>query len=174
MELSQQQSIQTLLSNTASRSILQRLDLSETTIVDFHRLITALPCTRIADAAKVLGTEGGGPMLGNRERFDKIYPYDYRQVALSLVVALWRSKRKIVALYDTPQGAVIEGRLPFDLWSIPQRLAFAVVDEGGSFTSLIGTSLLKGSMRDWGKGRRALEQILRDVDQLLDKLTPAQ
>ncbi len=28
-------------------------------------------------------------------------------------------------------------------------------------------------MRDWGKGRRALEQILRDVDQLLDKLTRA-
>ncbi len=82
MELPHKQSIQTLLSNTASQSILQRLDLSETTIADVHRLITTLPCTTIIAAAKVLGTEGGGPILGNREQVAKIYPFDYRQVAL--------------------------------------------------------------------------------------------
>lgn len=161
--------IEVLLTEESRLAALQGSGLSQRDSVDFQRIIASLPCTWITDPEDKLGVYRGG--WRSFKSVEKIYPNKYTSVATCLAIALWNSKRELIALYNMPQGAVIEAKLAFDFWSWPGRLRFGIFDQAGSITRLMATSEVKGQLYDWGKGRRALEQTFGEIERLLRILT---
>jgi hypothetical protein len=84
----------------------------------------------------------------------------YATVVFALAQALQHQRRYITALYDTPQGCVIEAALPFNMLSFGGDLLFEVVDGGAAQTRIEGTSVIAGQLFAWGKGKRALKAAL--------------
>lgn len=64
-------------------------------------------------------------------------------------------------------------KLSFDIWSWKGSLSFGVADEVDSHTHVIGTSVVKGQLVDYGKGKKALDQIVGELETLLDYLNVA-
>jgi hypothetical protein len=73
----------------------------------------------------------------------------------------------VTALYDTPQGCVIEAALPFDMLSFGGDLLFEVVDSGTADTRIEGTSVIAGQLFAWGKGKRALKAALKATQEYM-------
>jgi hypothetical protein len=161
--------IEVLLAEESRLAALQGSSLSQPDRVNFQRVIASLPRTWITDPEDKLGLSRGG--WRSFKSVEKIYPNEYASVATCLAIALWNLKRELIALYNMPQGAVIEAKLAFDFWSWPGRLRFGIFDQAGSITRLIATSEVKGQLYDWGKGRRALEQAFGETEGLLRILT---
>lgn len=162
-------SIKSLLLNTESQKALRSAGLSQTEIEHFQQAITPLSCTFTKDVTNILGIAGSEPVWGRSRRIDKHYPYNYQSISLCLVLALLHSKRALLALYDTPQGAIVVAKLAFDMLSWPGILSFGIIDEGGSVTHLISTSVIKGQFVDYGKGKKALDQVLGELEMHLNR-----
>lgn len=165
--------IKALLLDEKSEATFQQIGLSEIRVTAFRKYISSLPCKYVTDTTKILrdlSLEGGGPVLGTYERTSKVFSFEYSQLVLCLVVALWNAGREIVALYDTQQGAIIQTRLAMNLWSWPMHLSFEVVDEIGPFSRLTGATVVKRQLYDWGRGKNTLDDTIKAVDLLLAKL----
>lgn len=159
--------IRAVLTEGVALEMLQQAGLSQQDVQSFTEAIASLSYMRTARPDDVLGIYGGG--WRSFTSLEKTYRYDYTSVALCLVLALRRSRRKLLALYDAPQGALIEAKLSFDFWSWPGRLRFGIFDQGESIR-LVATSEINGQVFDWGKGRRALEHVFREAERLLKVL----
>lgn len=103
-----------------------------------------------------------GKRLGvkNTARAARLFREPYATVVFALAQALQHLGRHVTALYDTPQGCVIEASLPFDMMSFGGQLMFEVVDSDASETRIEGTSVIAGQLFAWGKGKRALKATL--------------
>ncbi len=165
-------SIKAMLTEESRLAVLQSLRLSQQDILESQRRIASLPCTWITDAENVLKVHRGG--WRSFTSIIETYPHDYASMAICLALALRHANRKLMALYDIPQGAVIEAKLAGDFWSWPGRLRFGIFDQSASFTYVIATAEIKGQLYDWGKGRRVLEQVMWETERLLRTLTTAQ
>lgn len=164
------ESIKSWLLSPESQRDLVTAGLSETEIVHFRQAVTSVSCTSTHEMAKILGIQGNGLGWRCMRRLDKHYGDQYTRITLCLVAALLRSNRTLLALYDTPQGAIVVAKLTFDIWSWPGTLSFGIAEAGTSSSSVIGTSVIKGQLVDYGKGKRALEQVLGEAETLFDRL----
>ncbi len=111
------------------------------------------------------GTQAGYALakrlgIKNTARATRLFKEPYATVVFSLAQALQHLERHVTALYDTPQGCVIEASLPFDMLSYGGQLTFEVIDSGASETRIEGMSVIAGQMFAWGKGKRALKAAL--------------
>jgi hypothetical protein len=83
----------------------------------------------------------------------------YPVAVRSLVFALTSLEREITAAFDTAAGAYIETDLPSDVFSRGGTLQFDVIERGAATVELVGASEIKGQIFDWGKGKRALNDV---------------
>ncbi len=58
-----------------------------------------------------------------------------------------------------------------DIWSYGGMLTIEFSDESPSRIVVSGESEIRGQMFDWGKGKRALEEIFSETGRYLQRLT---
>ncbi|MDL1970304.1 MAG: hypothetical protein LWW94_04895 [Candidatus Desulfofervidaceae bacterium] len=145
--------------------------MSERDVANLLGPIVGLPGEVFYAVMKVGETLGKALNLKSSKRIERIFPYSYTYVVLFLVLFLRASQNKIVGLYDTPRGAIVEAKLPVDIFSLGGSLLFERVDEGPTRMLVIGVSQVKGQMFDWGKGKRAIKQIFDNTEQHLRRMT---
>lgn len=122
------------------------------------------PLTGLAGGAMQMAMSAGDAFWSGRglktvksERLELAasYPVAVR----SLVFALTGLGREIKAAFDTAEGAYFETDLPGDIFSRGGTLQFDVIERGAGAVELIGASEIKGQVFDWGKGKRALNDV---------------
>ncbi len=120
-------------------------------------------------------SEALGKALGlkSSKQLQKIFPgpYQYATTVLACILALRHIGREIISYFDTPRGSVIEVKLPVDVLAYAGTLTIEIIDESPSRIVLNGTTEIQGQMFDWGKGKRALEQVFESTEQYLRRLT---
>jgi hypothetical protein len=140
------------------------------------------------DIAKVLGPLSGlpdglfhmtlkvgealGQSLGLRSRktHEQSFAQPYAAVVRALVLTLLGLRYGVTTLFDTPNGAYIEAKLPKDIFSLGGTLQFDIVEQAERQIQVIGASEIKGQMFDWGKGNRALKDVLAKTEQFARRL----
>lgn len=83
----------------------------------------------------------------------------YPAAVRGLVLALTSLRYTLTSAFDTPAGAYIEVEMPGDFFSHAGTLQFDLVDQGENQIALAGASEIKGQLVDWGKGKRALNEV---------------
>jgi hypothetical protein len=118
-----------------------------------------------------------GEALGKALKFkskktvERTFDYEYAKVARALAISLGSLNPQFGVVFDTPTGAVIETRLPKDFFSLGGTVMLQLVEEDPSRVKIIGTSEIKGQLFDWGKGKRALNDIFDKTEQFLQMLS---
>ncbi len=103
-------------------------------------------------------------MPKSTKKMERLFPYDYANVFLSVVQSLKSSGREIVSLYDTPVGANVEARIPIGLLSNSMSLLFEIIDKGQSKVFVIGTSMMDQLIDPLGLGKKPLEEVFNAVE----------
>lgn len=143
-----------------------------------------------ADIAKVLGPLGGlssgvfqmtmkageaiGQSLGlkSSKQQEQTFALPYTTVVRALVLALASLRYGIATLFDTPKGAYIEAQMPKDFFSLGGAMQFDVIEEREGSIRVVAVTEIKGQMFDWGKGKRALRDVLGKTEQFARRLAP--
>ena len=92
-------------------------------------------------------------------------------IVLAFVLAFRHLEREIVAYYDTAHGSVIEVKLPVDVLAYAGTLSIEFIDESPSRILINGATEIAGQMFDWGKGKRALEEVFETAAHYLTRMT---
>ena len=136
------------------------------------------PLTQLSGNSFFLSMKAGealGKAMGMKssKQLQKIFPgpYQYATAVLACILAIRHMGREIISLFDTPRGSVIEIKLPVDVISFAGTLTIEIIDESPSRIVLNGTTEIQGQKFDWGKGKRALEQVFESTEQYLRRLT---
>lgn len=142
------------LADSSGRSISER---------DLANLMA--PLAGLSGGAEYIAMKAGqslGNALGMKvsKQEERTYPTPYAPTVLALVLALRRADRQFTALYDTAHGSAVEARLPTDLFSFGGTLTCEILESGPSQTVVRAASEIKGQKFDWGKGSRALRDVL--------------
>jgi hypothetical protein len=66
---------------------------------------------------------------------------------------------------QTGAGCVIVAAMPSDMWSLAGELVVAVRNESAA-TLIEAAATVKGQYYDWGKSRRALDQLFSEITTL--------
>lgn len=117
-----------------------------------------------------------GEALGNtlklkcKKKLERHFHESYGKVVLAIGLGLKTSGKEIVNAMDVPKGAMIEAKMSVDMFSLGGSLVFDVIDNGSSGVSVTGLSEVKGQVFDWGKGSRALNDVLDKAEQYLQRL----
>ena len=94
----------------------------------------------------------------------------YPVAVRALVFALTGLGREIKAAFDTAEGAYFETDLPGDIFSRGGTLQFDVIERGAAAVELVGASEIKGQIFDWGKGKRALNDVFEKTQAFARRL----
>lgn len=119
-----------------------------------------------------LGALMGGKALGqslgiaNRKQVTRTIAQPYASVLRAMVVAMSGGSSGLTTATDTRTGAFLGGTMPGDVLSVAGTVSFDVIDRGDLGAEVIGASEVKGQMFSWGKGERALMDILDKAEQL--------
>jgi hypothetical protein len=108
--------------------------------------------------------------LASKKNVERTFSARYGSVALSVILAIKNSGREIVQVMDVPKGAFVEAKMGSDMFSLGGTLMFDILDNGPNNVSVLGVSEIKGQMFGWGKGARALNDILDKATQYLRRL----
>jgi len=122
----------------------------------------------IAGIGQKLGKKIG---IKCKKKVDRTVPYDYPLAVLSIAAFLSEEKLRILGVEDTDYGSIIEAELPADWKSFSGTLFFEVFDHGISRTTIAGTSIVKGQLIDYGKGKRALKEIIEGAERFLHRIS---
>lgn len=87
----------------------------------------------------------------------------YPVAARALVFALTGLRYTITSAFDIASGAYFEAELPADIFSLGGTLQIDVEDRGAQVL-LIGATQVKGQRFDWGKGKRALDEVFAKTE----------
>lgn len=117
-------------------------------------------------AMKVGEATGKSLNVASRKSVDQVFSAPYTHVVRSLGLALASLRYQPTLLFDTQRGSVIETQMPTDIFSLGGSLQFEVVDEGGQ-AHVLAASEVRGQMFDWGKGTRALTEVIRKTEDYL-------
>jgi hypothetical protein len=104
--------------------------------------------------------------IGNKQTVERYFSYNYSDVVMSIVFALQRLSKPIVALNDAPYGSFINAKQPMSFFNNPGSFLFQIIDEGPSRIKVVGT-LSIGQLIDWGKSKQALNQIYSEAESYL-------
>lgn len=97
-------------------------------------------------------------------------PYPYSIVVLGCVLAGRNLQRAILALNDTPNGSIIQLQMAPEMWSSGGTLTIEFIDESPARIIMNGQSEVRGTINDWGKGKRAVEELFRASDWYMHRL----
>ncbi len=129
--------------------------------------ITGMPAEMFNLAMKAGEALGKSLHIKSKKQVEKSYTYAYADVVRAVALVLASLNRDLAAIFDTKRGSVIEARLPKDIFSLGGTLRFEIIDNGPSQVRIIGSSEISGQMFDWGKGKRALNEVFDKVEQYL-------
>lgn len=136
------------------------------------------PLTSLSGGALLVSMKAGaalGKAMGFKvtNRLQKVFPgpYEYPAIVLAFVLTFRHTEREIISLYDTARGSVIEGKLATDLFSLGGLVTVEIIDESPGRILVDATAEIKGQMVDWGKSKRALEEIFATGEQYVRRIT---
>jgi hypothetical protein len=140
------------------------------------------------DLAKVMGAVSGlpapvaqgvlslgdamGKALGLKSNFVVIHTCatPYTTAVRGLLLALRATKHGINAAFDSPKGAYVEAQLPRDFFSLGGTVQFDISETANDTASISAKSEIQGQKFDWGKGKRALNEVFAKADQFARRL----
>jgi hypothetical protein len=155
------------LQATASRS-----DMSVQDIASLLSPLTQLPSGVFAATVSVADAAGKALDIKSEAKAEQVYSRPYADVARALILALVSLGYPLTILFDTPSGAVIEAKLTVDFWSLGGTLSFVISEEHASSVRVSGTSTISGQRFAWGKGQRALADVIQKTGEYLNLLAP--
>jgi hypothetical protein len=94
----------------------------------------------------------------------------YPVAVRALVFALTGQKYALTTAFDTPHGAYFEAQLPNDLFALGGTLQLDLTEIAPDRMRLTGTSEVRGQMFDWGKGKRALNDVFAKTQAFAGRL----
>lgn len=144
--------------------------MSEKDVADILAPLGGLEGGVLFAGMKIGESVGKGLGLKSAKSLERVFPYPYPKVVLALFLALKHLEREVAAAYDTKTGCAIEAKLPVDWFSLGGQLTFDVTDEEAAGTRVAAASEVRGQLFDWGKGKRALAEILDQADGYLRRL----
>lgn len=104
-----------------------------------------------------------------KKKVERVFPVDYSLAVLSIAVSLLEAKDRIIGVEDTEYGSIIEAELPSDWRAIYGTVFFQIFDSGAPHTSVVGTSIIKGQLIDYGKGKKALTEIFDGAERFFHR-----
>jgi hypothetical protein len=84
---------------------------------------------------------------------------------VAVLCSLAQNGQELRNVEQAESGCILEANLPSDLWSFAGDLVVAVRAESAG-TSIEAAATIKGQYYDWGKSRRAIDQLFSDVTSL--------
>jgi hypothetical protein len=121
-----------------------------------------VPLTAIAALAQPL-TERLGIKTG-KSRIEQFHEPPGTML-VAVLCSLAQNGQELRNIEQAEAGCLLKAALPSDLWSFAGDLAVAVRVEQ-SATAIEAAATIKGQYYDWGKSRRAIEQLFSDVTAL--------
>jgi hypothetical protein len=87
----------------------------------------------------------------------------YGQTVLACVLAMSSSEHPIIVLKDTEAGARIASYLPMNMWTWPGILSLNIDAKDEQGIAVEGHAIVRGQLIDWGRCRREVNRVLREV-----------
>jgi hypothetical protein len=84
---------------------------------------------------------------------------------VAVLCSLAQNGQELRQVEQADGGCVIEAALPSDMWSLAGDLVIAVRSEQTG-TAIEAAATIKGQYFDWGKSRRAIDQLFGDITTL--------
>jgi hypothetical protein len=85
---------------------------------------------------------------------------------VAVLCSLAQHGQQLRNVVQAERGCVIHAELPSDLWSFAGEVVVAVRGESQA-TVVEAVATVKGQYYDWGKSRRAIDQLFNDLGTLL-------
>jgi hypothetical protein len=100
----------------------------------------------------------------------RTYTVSYTAALRGLVLALHATNHSVAVAFDTPRGAFVEAQLPTDFFSMGGTVKFDIIDYETGAVTIASQSEIKGQKFDWGKGKRALNEVLDKTGEFAGRL----
>lgn len=108
--------------------------------------------------------------IKNQTRITQKFATDYEKGVVALIDAIINHDNLIATLLDTAGGCFMRATLPVDVLSLGGTLAFQVIEASENEIEVIAASEVRGQLFDFGKGKRAIEQIFSRTSENLEIL----
>jgi hypothetical protein len=162
--------IRDILAMDGAEDIAGESGVSEEALVKIMGSVTGLPtpvAQMMLSAGDALGKSLG---LKSNAAITRNYAGSYTAVLRGLLLSLHATKHTVAAAFDTPQGAYIEAQLPRDFFSLGETVQFDIAEDAAGAVTIAGQSEIKGQKFDWGKGKRALNEVLDKAEDFARRL----
>lgn len=116
----------------------------------------AIPLVLIVSASSKIGSKMG---INSKKTVERSYAFDYKHAVLLLALTLHDSGKNIVGIEDTENGCEIQADIKADWKTFGGTLHFNIIDNLSNETLIVGKSIIKGQLIDWGKGKSTLNEI---------------
>ena len=144
--------------------------MSEEVLAKIMGSVTGLPAP-IAQMTLSVGDALGKSLgLKSNAAVTRSYSGSYTAVVRGLLLSLHATKHTLAAAFDTPQGAYVEAQLSRDFFSLGGTVQFDIAEDSAGAVTIAGQSEIKGQKFDWGKGKRALEEVLDKAEDFARRL----
>ena len=101
--------------------------------------------------------------INSKKKAERSFSIEYKYAVLFLAVTLHDTGREIEAVEDTKDGCVIQASLESDWKTFGGTLFFDIYEKSKNETHIVGKSIVKGQLTDWGKGKNTLNQIFDKI-----------
>ena len=132
-------------------------------LMSFAALATGSPAfifPFVLSASSSMGSKLG---INSKKKAEQSFTIDYKHVVLLLAVTLHDTGREIEAVEDTIDGCAIQASLESDWKSFGGTLFFDIHEKNKDETHIVGKSIIKGQLIDWGKGKSTLNEIFNKI-----------
>jgi hypothetical protein len=102
-----------------------------------------------------------------KKSFEKIFDVYYSEFVFSLVLSLRKLDKTIISAEDTDYGSLIIIDMPRDLKTFGGIVSFEIFEGSNFETKIIATSEVKGQLKDWGKGKDLINEILEATSEFI-------
>jgi hypothetical protein len=106
-----------------------------------------------------------------RTSHEIIFDFPYSEVVFSLVVSLRKLNINILSAEDTEGGAKMLIEMKQDMRAFGGTIAFEITEKDQKRTQIEGTSEVKGQLKDWGKGKRYMNEIFEKMEEYVSEST---
>lgn len=94
-----------------------------------------------------------------------LFRFSFGHVVLAVLTSLARQSLAVRQVQEGEERCLIEAEIPSTLLNLRGKLEIIIVTESAK-TKVFIESKIFGQWMDWGKSRRLIDQLLRDVDRL--------